>query len=360
MIITAFIGYVLPWGWLISPKYFIYDTLFPFQFTFAGPTSCVPIFDWPPAAWPSYAVHDWARLGTDCKFGGSELYSVLSLRDSSTLGETPLQGGYQSIVECSLLSPLQQEPPISMGGKKETRLTLEEIEILDNQKKENPIIISISVGILLGDAHCENRSKGGEGVLFGIKIPKRGNARLAIKQTDKHSEWLIWLHDIYSSHGFTSLKKPELKTASLKYTGLNYSYYKFNTYSRPLFGALHHLFYAATKDNLSMTYPIGKDYTKRLDSSLFNYLDALAIAAWIADDGTNRNGSTAFCTDSFSPQCLNILIAIFKENFGIELYKYRHSTYTRLSVARADMPKFASLVKPYLHASMFYKLGDFK
>ena len=88
MIITAFIGYVLPWGWLISPKYFIYDTLFPFQFTFAGPTSCVPIFDWPPAAWPSYAVHDWARLGTDCKFGGSELYSVLSLRDSSTLGSS--------------------------------------------------------------------------------------------------------------------------------------------------------------------------------------------------------------------------------------------------------------------------------
>jgi hypothetical protein len=252
---------------------------------------------------------------------------------------------------------------LTVQAQKETRLTLKEIEILNNLNKDtHPMIISVSIGVLLGDAHCERRSN-------------NGNARLAIKQTDKHSEWLIWLHDVYSSHSFTGSKKPTLKTASLKYTGLNYSYYKFNTYSRPLFGALHHLFYAPSTPGRSFrksetfsetppggedAAPLGKIYTKRLDSSLFNYLDALAIAAWIADDGTNRNGSTAFCTDSFSPQCLDILIAIFKDKFGIKLYKYRHLTYTRLSVARADMPKFASLVKPYLHASMFYKLGDFK
>ena len=290
MIITAFIGYVLPWGLLISPKCFVFENL-----------------------------SNYLGLG--------EKTSYITLNC--------LMG-------------------VSKQVKTETRLTDKDIEILSNlNKKMNPIIISTSIGTLLGDAHCERRSK-------------TGNARLTLKQTDKHSEWLLWLHGLYSTNGFASLERPTLKTASLKSTGLNYSYYKFNTYSVPFsaafcgakaprfllrkFSSLHRLFYT----------PNLKGYTKQLDSSLFNYLDACALAAWVSDDGLTRNGSTAFCTDSFSPGCLDILIDIFNDKFGIKVCKYKHTNYTRLRIAREDMPKFATLVKPYLHTSMIYKLGDFK
>ena len=81
----------------------------------------------------------------------------------------------------------------------------------------------------------------------------------------------------------------------------------------------------------------------------------------MADDGCVRNGSTAFCTDSFNQASLDVLIKGFKVNHGITVTTFTHvQKYTRLRVIREDMPKFAALVKPWLHKSMHYKLGDFK
>jgi hypothetical protein len=102
-------------------------------------------------------------------------------------------------------------------------------------------------------------------------------------------------------------------------------------------------------------------YVKYVDIAIIHFLTAVAIAAWVSDDGTARNGSTAFCTDSFSDGCLDILIHAMMLNHGINLVKYTHmSKYNRLQVARADMPKFNKLIREHLHPSMMHKLGDWK
>ena len=117
-----------------------------------------------------------------------------------------------------------------------TRLTKEDINLLNNFDKQiNPLVISVSVGTLLGDAHCEKRSQ-------------NGNARLTIKQSTKHAEWFFWIFDVYAKNNLCNPSLPVIKKSSLKYNNedKNYSYYKFNTYSTLLFGSLHRLFYDST------------------------------------------------------------------------------------------------------------------
>ena len=108
-----------------------------------------------------------------------------------------------------------------------TKLKPIEIDsITDWSKKNGYEIISISVGSLLGDCFCENRSQS-------------GNARLTFKQSRGHGTYILWIHQMFIKQGLTSNKPLILKKVSLKYTGLNYEYYRFNTYTRPLFGILH-------------------------------------------------------------------------------------------------------------------------
>jgi hypothetical protein len=120
-----------------------------------------------------------------------------------------------------------------------------------------------------------------------------------------------------------------------------------------LFLALHSLFYVQN--------PVTKRWDKILDCAIMEFITWLSIACWLADDGTVRNGSSAFCTDSFGPDGIALLQHIMLTKFGITLELYYHSKhYPRLQVARSDMPKFAAAIKPYLHPSMLYKLGDFQ
>lgn len=193
----------------------------------------------------------------------------------------------------------------------------------------NADLLSVSIGVLLGDAHCE----------------KRGHARLTIKQSFKHKEWFLWLHNFYATH---SLCNESVSSVVIDKKG--YSSYKFNTYSDLLFTELHSLLYKE----------INNKKVKRVTKELLSYLTPIGIAAWVCDDGLSRNGSTAFCTDSFSTQCLKNIIEYFQQNYNIQLYAYKHENYDRLSVKREDMPKFALLIKKFLHKSMHYKLGDFK
>lgn len=198
------------------------------------------------------------------------------------------------------------------------------------QKENIKDIMAISVGTLLGDAHCE----------------KRGNARLTIKQSILHKEWFDWLHKFYVEHGLCSDRKPQMRVLKS-----GYKYYKFNTYTNNIFNELHSLFYIK-KDSKNVKY---------VNLEIYKYFEPKTLATWLCDDGTVRNGNSAFCTDSFSPNCIENLIYIVKSKFDINLIPYKHyKKYTRLQVDRKDMFKFVNLIKEHLHPSMHYKLGDFK
>jgi len=277
MIITAFIGYVLPWGLHLGPK--------------------------------------------------CNLFATNLLCSSPASAEKHLFGYYDIDSVYIML----------IGGKSfVSRVPAELLKVIADAYKKDPDLISVLIGTLLGDSSIE----------------KRGNsARMELKQGIVHKDWLLWLHSFIASRGLCNTTQPAPAQTTAKTTGAKYGYLLFRLYSNPLTLALHALFYLFN----------GLKYIKVLDIGIVPYLSPLAIAVWVADDGTNRNGSTAICTDSFSPECLDILINALQQMYGITLNKYTHAgKYTRLAVSRKDMPKFAALIKPHLHPSMLHKLGDFK
>jgi hypothetical protein len=240
-----------------------------------------------------------------------------------------------------------------------SRFTLQDQDILKKHQQKHPKLVSICIGLLLGDGHLEKRND------------TKNTGRLAIKQSVIHPQFFQWLYEQFLLEGLVTKTEPKVsytKAGNYETTLKLYAYKRFNTYSNEFFGSLHNLFYNAVAPG--PTPFIGRRYVKIIDPALVDYIDPLAIAVWVCDDGLARNGSTAFCTDCYSDPCIEVLISIFKHKYDIRgwasptpgaLHRYNHADkYTRLRVSRPHMPKFVSLIKPFLHPSMLYKLGDFK
>lgn len=229
MIITAFIGYVLPWGYSIGPK-------------------CLEVM----------------QIATKNLFSLDKLQSLAVWL-------------VQIYTKIFLFF-------IEIKAILNSNLTLTHFMVLHSEK--NTELVALCMGLLLGDAYAEKRSN---------------NARLVIKQSCVHEPWFFYLHSFFSKHGLCNPVLPKKTPSTDKKTGVTTYSYKFNTYSSLLFVAMHSLFY----------HSIDGKFKKRLHKELIHFLTPLSIAAWVCDDGYDNNGSTAFCTDSFSDECLDILIEIF-------------------------------------------------
>jgi ubiquinol-cytochrome c reductase cytochrome b subunit len=278
MIITAFIGYVLPWG-QIGPKCLFYND---------GVALATVLLNAPPKS----------------KFKGDLGFAYLTFT-------------------CTMFS-----------CAKRSALSDKDLVVLHNIEKE---ILDIMIGCLLGDVHAE----------------KRGNTRLTFKQKLDDKDWVLWLHSVLSKKNYCSnvVLKPFVSGKKQTPEGeVVYYAIKFNTYTDERLNVLYNMFYVV----------VNSKKTKKLDSSLLHFLTPAAIAHWLADDGTRRNGNSAFCTDSFDQESIDLLRYIFKHKYGIDTIQYFHvNKYPRIQVSREHMPLFSSLIKPHLHSSMHYKLGDF-
>ena len=75
-------------------------------------------------------------------------------------------------------------------------------------------------------------------------------------------------------------------------------------------------------------------------------------------DGSAKSHGLILCTDSFSltdtVRLMNVLIL----RYGLEcnLYKKRDNQY-RIFIYHSSMPLLRTIVTPYFHSSMLYKLG---
>jgi LAGLIDADG DNA endonuclease family protein len=94
-------------------------------------------------------------------------------------------------------------------------------------------VLSVMVGLLLGDGYLNNRT--GEGV------------RMAIKQSIVHKEYLFSLYDFFYNRGYCSSLEPRLYTRRLKGKETNYYGYEFNTFTFRSLVWLHKLFYSNGK-----------------------------------------------------------------------------------------------------------------
>jgi F-type H+-transporting ATPase subunit a len=187
-----------------------------------------------------------------------------------------------------------------------------------------PYVYSIIVGLILSDGHLQ---KG--------KLSK--NARLSLNQSIKHVEFAQWMYSILS-HYCQSL--PYLFTTTID--GKVFTILSIRTRCYPCLTLLHSAWYS--------------DKVKIVPPTIFEDLTPIALAVWAQGDGCKHNNGFNFNTQSFTLKETVLLLNILNIKYGLNCTIYFDRKKPVLHIKSNSMSAFRTLVTPYFHPSMLYKL----
>jgi len=195
----------------------------------------------------------------------------------------------------------------------------------------NEDVISVLIGSLLGD--CSGTRRSGEGTRF------------CYRQSVVHKEYLFLLYNFFFSRGYCSNLEPIKYTRVLKGYNKEHSGYEFNTFTFRSFNWIYDMFYRKGK--------------KIINPKLENYLTPLALAIWIIDDGGWANPGIRISTYNFSIDEIEFLISLLKNfyNLNCTIQTFKYGAQSSIYIKKESVPKLIEIVLPYIHYSMYYKLG---
>jgi recombination protein RecA len=207
-----------------------------------------------------------------------------------------------------------------------------------NNDKE---FMSAVVGMVLGDGYI-------------CPITKRNpNARISLGHGMKQEDYLRY------------------KLSILEYLTRTSSYYKtcFNKKTDKFYNSISgssmcHPFYSKVR---RMMYD---DSGRKLVSrGILNLLDPVGLSLWYMDDGCKhvdgrgggRKDSIELSTCSFNMDEHIVILDYFRDVWGIDtrIHTKKSDKYLKLYINNSNALKFMSLVEPYIHESMSYKIVSF-
>jgi hypothetical protein len=115
--------------------------------------------------------------------------------------------------------------------------------------------------------------------------------------------------------------------------------YRFVTRSAPALTPYYRLFYAE-----------GRKRVPKLE------LDSLALAVWLMDDGCRSRNAVYLNTQQFDEQSQKIMLALLREQWGLEATLNRDKSYYRIRISVAATKRLARLIMPHLLPELRYKL----
>lgn len=174
--------------------------------------------------------------------------------------------------------------------------------------------VQILIGTVLGDGY----------------ISRRGQFQL--EHSDKSKEYLFWKYNELKS---VSYGQPSLVERTDKRNGVKYRSYRF--WLRQYFRLWREYFYQE-KDKI---FPAGLKLTP------------LILAVWYMDDGCYSDNRCIIATDCFSEDSLMKIQKSLKELFDLDTYV---RTNKKVGIRASSFTKFFSLIRPYIHESMLYKM----
>ena len=196
----------------------------------------------------------------------------------------------------------------------------------------NEDIISVIVGSLLGDCYGNRRSVEG--------------TRFCYRQSIVHKEYLFWLYNFFYTRGYCSNLEPRKYSRILKsHNNKEYFGYEFNTYTFRSFNWVYDMFYKKGK--------------KIISPKLEYYLTPLALAIWIMDDGGWVNPGVRISTYNFSLAETEYMINLLKNLYNLDctLQILKIGTQSSIYIKKESVSILIDIVLPYMHNSMYYKLG---
>lgn len=197
----------------------------------------------------------------------------------------------------------------------------------------NEDVLSVLIGSLLGDCYGNRRSVEG--------------TRFCYRQSIVHKEYLFWLYNFFYTRGYCSKLEPRKYTRYLKSKKNEKEYYgyEFNTYTFRSFNWIYRMFYHKGK--------------KIIKPTLEKYLTPLALAVWIMDDGGWANQGVRISTYNFSLDETKFLVLLLKKFYNLDctFQISKKGIQSCIYIKKKSIPKLIEIVLPYMHHSMYYKLG---
>jgi hypothetical protein len=195
-----------------------------------------------------------------------------------------------------------------------------------------PYQYNVIIGLLLSDGW----------LTFASKTNK--NARLGFAQSGAHSEY-FWFVFLSLSHYCSSYPDVRIRTSFGKKTIA----LQFFTRSMPCLTKLHSLF-----------YPNG---VKIIPHNIYELLTPVALAHLIAGDGSVSRHGLIICTNSYSLEdivrFMNVLMILYRLECTIHKKKRQNNKIEfMIYIRQSSMPLLRTIVIPYMHSSMLYKLGS--
>jgi hypothetical protein len=189
-------------------------------------------------------------------------------------------------------------------------------------------ILDLFVGTLLGDARAEKRYIGGGTTIIFI-------------QSVKHQPYLAHLHSILVNHGYV---KVAIKTSIIfnKQQNKQYSFVRFWTPTLKELNFLFELFYL--------------NKSKRVPLNISSLLTPSALAYWAMDDGGKLGSGFQLATHAFSKDEVDLLASVLTQNFDLKTSVYVDRGRPFIYIHAPSLSKLATLIRPYFHDSMLYKI----
>jgi hypothetical protein len=106
--------------------------------------------------------------------------------------------------------------------------------------------------------------------------------------------------------------------------------------------------------------------SKQIPVDVANYLTPISLGYWLADDGAKHGKGKGregvmLNTNSYDKVQVEQLSSALNQVFGLSSTVYakrgRTTIYYTIYIPSRDMPKLQALILPYLHSSMYYKVG---
>lgn len=188
------------------------------------------------------------------------------------------------------------------------------------------------IGVCLGDAHLNKR------------FPT-WNTKVMFEQGKVHEAYALHLFELFKSYCSSKPQYSDRK-ADLR-TGKIYSRIMFQTRSLPCFNDYRAMFY-------------NSEGIKCIPSNIGENLTARGLAFWSQDDGFKAGSGFRLRTHSYSKKDVLLLIDVLKNNFDLNcsIHTKEAKNQSVIYIRKDSMGKFRSLVSPYFHESMNYKLLD--
>ena len=190
-------------------------------------------------------------------------------------------------------------------------------------------ILSILIGSLLGKGNMERDGNG---------------SRFTFYPQINNGEYLLWLHQIISTLGYSNSELPEINIIKEINGKISYKY-KFKTYTYSSFNWIYDEFYPNNR--------------KIIPTNIDKYLSPIALSYWImADASLYKNRGLKFNSNHFTLKEIKILSSVLEKKYTINTSIYKTGIINQYSlyIPKSNLDLLRKIIKPYIHPTMIYKI----